>query len=111
MPLVQNRDLIRVLKPGNLGNQVKRSYAAVLDFEDNQFKKQKVDKHDQVISMMHATKEAMLIEDDNQVNDREDSPNEVNKEREDSVVSETDHRSDDLTNMMQLEKKTFKVID
>ena len=41
-----------------------KSYAAVLGFEANQFKKQKVDRHDQVISMMHATKEAMLIDDD-----------------------------------------------
>ena len=71
MPLIQDPRKIRVLRESNIGSLVQQSYADAIGFENNQFKKQKVDRHDQVISMLHATKEAMQ----NPVSDHESSDN------------------------------------
>lgn len=68
LPLVQDQSQIRVIKQSCVESAAKASYAAVLGFEDNQFKKQKLDRHDSVISMLHATKEALTnpFEDDSE---------------------------------------------
>ena len=60
--MIQDERLIRVIKQGAITSEKLKQvgYAAALGFEDNQFKKQRVDKHDQVISMLHATKEALI---------------------------------------------------
>lgn len=42
------------------------SYAKTLNFVDNQFEKAKIDPHDQVISMLHSTKESQLIHESSQ---------------------------------------------
>ena len=49
-----------MLKPGSIESAARESYGAVLGFEDNQFKKHRVDKHDAVISMLHTLKQATL---------------------------------------------------
>ena len=51
-PLLQEPSRIRVLRKPDYKCV---SYANALNFEDNQFKKNHVDAHDQVISMMFAT--------------------------------------------------------
>ena len=39
LPLVQDPSTLKVLRPGSVAAQVRKSYASVLGFEDNQFKK------------------------------------------------------------------------
>ena len=47
IPLVQNSSLIRVLRPGTIGQNL--GYRKVLQFDDDQYKKQEKDTHDQII--------------------------------------------------------------
>ena len=64
----------------------------MLGFEDNQFKKQKLDKHDSVISMLHATKEAMINpfndSEEDESNDASDHQDELNEKEDKKVKSD-----------------------
>ena len=67
---MQEPGRIRVLKMPSYKHV---PYADCLNFEDNQFKKNQVDRHDQVISMMYATKQQAGSGDEEEVQTKDEA--------------------------------------